>query len=227
MFKRILFFSIIVLSVFVLIKFCPAVRAAYPSQCETGQEGGDQSGCDNRENYAAILRDQCSINYDLTECSTMQNYLNAMAADCERVKPPEVTCSEIPKDGIYGREASQFAVYLEDNPINNTATPSTNTTGTNNGTLDFPTEFGLPDPQGGVVAIITNFLDWLLGIVGVIAIIAFMVSGLQYFFSAGDDKMIETAKRNMTYSIIGVIIALSGFIIIKAIDYALRANTWF
>jgi hypothetical protein len=34
--------------------------------------------------------------------------------------------------------------------------------------------------------------------------------------------MIETAKRNMTYSIIGIIVALSGFVILRAVDTALQ-----
>jgi hypothetical protein len=38
--------------------------------------------------------------------------------------------------------------------------------------------------------------------------------------------MMETAKNNMTYSIIGVVVALSGFLIIQAIDMALRAKSF-
>jgi len=63
-----------------------------------------------------------------------------------------------------------------------------------------------------------------LGIFGLLALIAFIISGGQYLLASGDDKMIETAKKNMTYSIIGIIVALSGFIIIRAIDAALRAT---
>ncbi|MDQ1283823.1 MAG: hypothetical protein QG620_171 [Patescibacteria group bacterium] len=86
-------------------------------------------------------------------------------------------------------------------------------------------EVGLPDPSGGIAAVIKNVLSWMLGIIGMIAIIAFVISGLQYLTSRGDEKQIETAKTNMTYSIIGVVVALSGFIIIQAIDLALRATS--
>jgi len=84
---------------------------------------------------------------------------------------------------------------------------------------------GLPDPGQGVKGILVNFLRWLLGIFGVVAVISFVISGLQYFFSRGDDKMMETAKRNLMYSTMGVIVALSGVIIIKAVEALLKGGT--
>lgn len=70
-------------------------------------------------------------------------------------------------------------------------------------------------------------MNWLLGIFGFIAIIAFVISGSQYMLAAGDDSAAETAKRNMKYSIIGITVALSGFVIIYAIDQALSGNPYF
>ncbi|EKE21413.1 MAG: hypothetical protein ACD_7C00252G0001, partial [uncultured bacterium] len=35
---------------------------------------------------------------------------------------------------------------------------------------------------------------------------------------AGDDSKMGTAKNAMTYSIIGVIVALIGFVVVKAVD---------
>lgn len=79
-----------------------------------------------------------------------------------------------------------------------------------------PTETGLPSSD--VKTIVTNLMNWLLALVAIIAIIAFTISGLQYMLSTGDEKMIDTAKRNMTWSIVGVIVALSGMIIITAVN---------
>lgn len=84
---------------------------------------------------------------------------------------------------------------------------------------------GLPAPVGGVPGIVKNVLNWMLGLVGIIAIIGFVISGFQYITASGSEKIVETAKRNMTYSVIGVIVALSGFVIIQAIDAALRGNS--
>lgn len=72
--------------------------------------------------------------------------------------------------------------------------------------------------------LLLNLMWWLLAVVGMIAIIAFVISGMQYLLSAGDEGMIETAKRNMTYSIVGVLVALSGWVIIRTIDSLLNGG---
>lgn len=92
------------------------------------------------------------------------------------------------------------------------------------GGVCFPTDIGLSSQS--VEALLMNVMNWLLGIVGIIAIIAFIISGLQYFLAAGDENMAETAKRNMQYAVIGIIVALSGLVVITAIDQALRGTLY-
>ena len=83
---------------------------------------------------------------------------------------------------------------------------------------------GLPDPNEGILGVVKNLLNWLLGIFGILALISFIVSGIQYLMSAGDKDMAEKAKKHMKYSIYGVLVALSGLIIITAIDAMFNAN---
>ncbi len=75
--------------------------------------------------------------------------------------------------------------------------------------------------------ILMGVMDWLLAVLGFIAIMGFAISGIQYLTAAGDEKTIDTAKTNMKYSIIGIIVALSGYIAIKAIDALLRGGSAF
>lgn len=89
----------------------------------------------------------------------------------------------------------------------------------------FPQDTGLSEAPVGFL--IMRFMNWLLAIFGMIAIIAFVVSGMQYLTSAGDEKTAETAKRNMKYAIIGIAVALSGWIVILAIDRALSGSWLF
>lgn len=86
-----------------------------------------------------------------------------------------------------------------------------------------PTSSGLS--SASVSYILETFMKWLLGILGFLGVIAFVISGIQYLTSAGDDDSISTAKRNMKYSIIGVVVALSGFIIIQAVTTALSGTS--
>jgi hypothetical protein len=91
------------------------------------------------------------------------------------------------------------------------------------GEVTIPTDTGLSGR--GIKDILTSVLNWMLGIIGTIAIISFAISGFQYFLAAGDEKNMETAKRNLLYSIIGIVVALSGVIIVKAVDTALRGTS--
>lgn len=86
-------------------------------------------------------------------------------------------------------------------------------------------DFGLPEAD--FESIIVNILDWLLTIVGIVAVIALVISGFQYYFVAVDEKMLETAKKTMKNAIIGLIVALSGFIVIQAVDTMLNAGYFF
>lgn len=87
------------------------------------------------------------------------------------------------------------------------------------------TSFGLSNQP--ISSIVQAILNWVLGIFGTIAVIAFAVSGIQYLMAAGNESTIETAKRHMVWSIVGVIVALSGLVIIYAIDAALNASSTF
>ncbi len=88
----------------------------------------------------------------------------------------------------------------------------------------FPTNTGLADPDYGIGQILTNLLSWLMGIFSVLALAAFIISGIQYLMSAGDEGLAETAKHNATNAVIGIIVGLSGFIIIKAISTMLTGT---
>lgn len=83
-------------------------------------------------------------------------------------------------------------------------------------------------PQGGdLKTVVTNFMKWLLAIFGFLAIIAFIISGIIYITSAGDEDRQKTAKNAMNYSIIGVIVGLSGYVIIQAISSLLGGSSTF
>ena len=85
--------------------------------------------------------------------------------------------------------------------------------------------FGLP--QGSVAGIISGLLSWLLAIFGFIGIIGFVIAGIMYVLAAGNDTMLEKAKTAMTWSAVGIVVGLIGFVIIQAIDAALNMGSNF
>lgn len=78
--------------------------------------------------------------------------------------------------------------------------------------------------SGSIYGIINTIMNWMLGIIGFIAIIGFCIAGILYLTSAGDEERQKTAKNAMVYSIIGVIVALGGFVIWNAVQGMLQGN---
>lgn len=79
--------------------------------------------------------------------------------------------------------------------------------------------------SSSISSIIQVFMRWLLYIVAFLAVIAFVISGVMYLTSAGDDDRIDKAKTTMIYAIIGVIVALLGLIILNAVKTLLGTTT--
>lgn len=80
-------------------------------------------------------------------------------------------------------------------------------------------------PSGSLFGIIKNIMNWILGIVGFAGVIGFAIAGILYLTAAGDDTKIETAKKAMQYSIIGVIVALVGLVALKAVGSMLGGSS--
>ena len=74
--------------------------------------------------------------------------------------------------------------------------------------------------SGPVLCVLVTFLSWILTVLGIVTVISFVIAGLQYMLSLGDPKSVETAKAHMKWSIVGLIVALSGVIAI------LQINSW-
>jgi len=68
-----------------------------------------------------------------------------------------------------------------------------------------------------LTAIATNVLNFLLSIVGIIGIIMLVVGGMMYLTAAGDEGRIETGKKIVTYSIIGILVALASLVLVTQI----------
>ena len=82
--------------------------------------------------------------------------------------------------------------------------------------------YGLP--QGSILGIASNLLFWLLAIFAILGVVGFVIAGIIYLVSTGDETMITRAKNAMIYSIVGIIIGLSGFLIMQAVAAMLSGS---
>lgn len=92
--------------------------------------------------------------------------------------------------------------------------------------VTLPTGSGLA--SGSLKDIISNITKWILGVFGFLAIISFILSGTMYLMGGsmtGEKKDVSGAKKQMQWSIIGVIVGLAGYVIIVAVNSLLGGSS--
>lgn len=80
-------------------------------------------------------------------------------------------------------------------------------------------------PTGTITGIVKNAMNWLLQLVGYLGVIGFAIAGILYLTAAGDDDRIAIAKKAMTWSIVGVVVALLGLVVLGAVTSMLGGTT--
>ena len=68
--------------------------------------------------------------------------------------------------------------------------------------------------EGGLINILINFLLWTVGVLSVVMII---FSGFRYITSAGDASKTKSAQTALTYSIVGLIVAVFAWAIVNIV----------
>jgi hypothetical protein len=90
-----------------------------------------------------------------------------------------------------------------------------------------PTESQTGLPEGGngaVLKAIESVVEFVVGVIGSIAVLMIVVSGIMYIVSGGDQQKAETAKKILTYSVIGLVIAILAYAIVIFIGTTFGAN---
>jgi uncharacterized membrane protein YjgN (DUF898 family) len=84
------------------------------------------------------------------------------------------------------------------------------------------TEYGEKTTAAGMTEnsigeILVNVMNWLMAILGIGAIISFVIAGILYLVAAGDEGKTEKAKTMMVYAIIALVVALVGYVIVNTV----------
>jgi len=82
----------------------------------------------------------------------------------------------------------------------------------NNGVFENPTGVN------NTTALVTNIVNWLLGITSALVILFLVVGGIMYITAAGDEQKTEQAKKIITYCIIGLVIILISYSVVLALN---------
>ena len=70
---------------------------------------------------------------------------------------------------------------------------------------DQPSDLGL---------IITNIINWVLGFLALVAVIIVLIGGFEWMTAGGNDEKVATAKKRLTYGLIGLAIIFLAWAIV-------------
>ena len=56
------------------------------------------------------------------------------------------------------------------------------------------------------------------------SVIFIIISGIKIVTAAGDEKKLASASQTLTYAIIGLVVTILAFVIVRLVQYFLRSN---
>lgn len=74
---------------------------------------------------------------------------------------------------------------------------------------------GKDDKVLGPDGLLTNVINLLLFIIGIVSLIMIIVGGFKYTTSAGDSSQLSNAKDTILYAVVGLVIAIMSFAIVN------------
>ncbi len=77
-------------------------------------------------------------------------------------------------------------------------------------------QYGVATIQG-IGCLLANVLSIVLTVIGIAGFIMMVVGSLRWLLSGGNTQNVESAKKTMTYAVIGLVVAISSFAIINLI----------
>lgn len=77
----------------------------------------------------------------------------------------------------------------------------------------------------GLECLIANVLSVAISAIGLVGFLMFIYAGFKYLTAGTNTQNVESAKKAITYSIVGLIVALSSFFIVSMIASFTGINT--
>ena len=69
--------------------------------------------------------------------------------------------------------------------------------------------------------LILGLISIALSVAGLVAVLFLIVGGFRYIVAAGNEEQVESAKKTITHAIIGLVIIILSFVIVRVISNAL------
>lgn len=193
-----------------------AVNEDRPCNC-TGCPGGGDCWSDSKNGTDQTAGDQFCRNKGCTKANIA--YQNGAPYSC--------TCQGCTSGNMgdcAGKNQQEAQTYCTG--------PGKNCTGTKWTSLSQCSCTGCPTTSGGgtvtigppfgggpqsINELISNITFWVLGITGAIAVLFIILAGLRYITSQGNSKQAEAAKSALMHAIIGLVIVIVSFFIVRLV----------
>lgn len=72
--------------------------------------------------------------------------------------------------------------------------------------------------KGTAFDLALRFINFAITAIGVLGVIMFIYAGFMYMTAAGDESKITKAKNAMTYAIVGIVVAVLGFVVVATVQ---------
>jgi hypothetical protein len=106
--------------------------------------------------------------------------------------------------------------------------PATVVSGTASGSTALPTDTACSNQIIGNIGCLPYFLRNIVSagllMAAIIAVVLIILSGIKLLTSGGDPEKVASAKRSLTFTIVGLVIILLSFVIINLIARVTGAN---
>ena len=79
-------------------------------------------------------------------------------------------------------------------------------------------------PSSTPKSIVANLLLYLLAIFTALSVLSFAIYGLMFLFGGANKDMADSARKGVQYSLTGIVIGLSGYIVIRLISELLTGS---
>ncbi|MBI2598717.1 hypothetical protein HYW40_00645 [Candidatus Curtissbacteria bacterium] len=73
-------------------------------------------------------------------------------------------------------------------------------------------------PNVGIVDVMRNIIRFILIVAFIIAFIMLIVGGIRWMMAGGDEKAVEKARGTITSALIGMVVVLVSFALIKLVE---------
>ncbi|MEX1111981.1 MAG: hypothetical protein WEC84_00815 [Candidatus Andersenbacteria bacterium] len=86
---------------------------------------------------------------------------------------------------------------------------------------------GITNPLNGIETVqelLTNIIQWLLGLVGLLALFALVAGGVKLIVSFGKEESVKSAKQIITWAVIGLIVVIASYALIAIVSGFLGAG---